>query len=249
MSVLAGIHPIREALSSCCAIDRVLIARGSGGPRVQEIVELCRSRNIVVRFEPREALDRVAASAAHQGVVALGAAHGYADYETSIADAQLIVLLDGVEDPHNLGAIVRSAHAAGANAVLVPERRAAGLTETVAKAAAGALEHIAVTRIGNVSQTLEDLKKRGFWVYGLDERGDLLYSEVDYARPTVLVLGGEGHGMHQQVRKHCDAVLRIPIAGAISSLNVSVAAGIVLFEWRRRNPGGKGADAGSRAVL
>ncbi len=236
MSVLAGIHPVREALSSGRAIDRVLIARGAGGPRVQEIVELCRKRNVAVRFEPRDALDRVAASAAHQGVVALGAAHSYADYETSIADAQLLVLLDGVEDPHNLGAIVRTAHAAGAKAILVPERRAAGLTETVAKAAAGALEHIAIARIGNVSQTLEDLKKRGFWVYGLDERGDLQYSEVDYARPTVLVLGGEGHGMHQQVRKHCDAVVRIPMAGAISSLNVSVAAGVVLFEWRRRNP-------------
>jgi 23S rRNA (guanosine2251-2'-O)-methyltransferase len=151
----------------------------------------------------------------------------------------LIILLDGVEDPHNLGAVIRSAHAAGAKAILIPERRAAGLTETVAKAAAGALEHIAVVRIGNVSQTLEGLKKRGFWVYGLDERGESLYSEVDYARPTVLVLGGEGHGMHQQVRKHCDAVVRIPMAGAISSLNVSVAAGIVLFEWRRRNPLGK----------
>ena len=239
MSILSGIHPVGEALRSNHPLDRVLVAQGAGGPRLQEIVELCRRRNIVVRFEPREALDRVAASAAHQGVVALGAAHAYADYETSIAAAQLIVLLDGVEDPHNLGAVIRSAHAAGAKAILIPERRAAGLTETVAKAAAGAMEHIAVARIGNVSQTLEDLKKRGFWVYGLDERGESLYSEVDYARPTVLVLGGEGHGMHQQVRKHCDAVVRIPMTGAISSLNVSVAAGIVLFEWRRRNPLGK----------
>src|SRR5437016_907947 len=104
----------------------------------------------------------------------------------------------------------------------------------VAKAAAGALEHVAIARIGNVSQALEDLKKRGFWIYGLDERGEQLYSQVDYARPTVFVLGGEGHGLHQQVRKHCDIAVRIPMAGAISSLNVSVAAGVVLFEWRRR---------------
>ena len=237
MSVLAGIHPVREALAAGRPIDRVLVARGAGGPRVQEIVDLCRKRNIAVRFEPREALDRVANGAAHQGVVALGAAHGYADYESGIKGAQLIVLLDGVEDPHNLGAIVRTAHAAGANAILIPDRRAAGLTETVAKAAAGALEHIAVVRIGNVSQALQDLKKSHFWIYGVDERGEELYSDVDYARPTVFVLGGEGHGLHQQVRKHCDAVVRIPMAGAISSLNVSVAAGVVLFEWRRRMPG------------
>ena len=238
MSVLAGVHPVREALAAGRSLDRVLIARGAGGPRLQEIIELCRKRNIAVRFEPREALDRVANGAVHQGVVAIGAAHGYAGYNDAIAGADLIVVLDGVEDPHNLGAIIRTAHAAGANAVLIPERRAAGLTETVAKAAAGALEHVAVARIGNVSQALEDLKKRGFWIYGLDERGDQLYSDVAYARPTVFVLGGEGHGLHQQVRKHCDAAVRIPMAGAISSLNVSVAAGVVLFDWRRKNPPG-----------
>jgi 23S rRNA (guanosine2251-2'-O)-methyltransferase len=143
-------------------------------------------------------------------------------------------VLDGVEDPHNLGAIIRTAHAAGAHGLLIPERRAAGLTETVAKAAAGALEHLAVARIGNVSQTLEDLKTRNFWIYGLDERGEQLYSDVDYATPTAFVLGGEGKGLHQQVRKHCDVVVRIPMAGAIASLNVSVAAGVALFEWRRR---------------
>jgi 23S rRNA (guanosine2251-2'-O)-methyltransferase len=201
---------------------------------MQEIIDLCRKRNIAVRFEAREALDRVSNGAAHQGVVALGASHGYAEYQDAVAGAQLVVLLDGVEDPHNLGAIVRTAHAAGANVVLIPERRAAGLTETVAKAAAGALEHLPVARIGNVSQVLEDLKKRGFWIYGLDERGEQLYSAVDYAAPTVFVLGGEGHGLHQQVRKHCDIVVRIPMAGAISSLNVSVAAGVVFFEWRRK---------------
>ncbi len=126
------------------------------------------------------------------------------------------------------------AHAAGASAVLVPGRRAAPLTETVAKAAAGALEYLPVVRIGNVSQTLEALKKQGFWIYGVDQRGAQLYSEADYVQPTVLVLGGEGRGLHQLVEKRCDFLIRIPMAGAISSLNVSVAAGIVLFEWRRK---------------
>jgi len=214
----------------------VLIARGAGGPRLQEIIDLARERSVPVRFEPREALDRACHGAVHQGVVAFGAAQRYAGLEQVLAGAELLVLLDGVEDPHNLGAIVRTAHAAGASAVLVPERRAAGLTEAVAKAAAGALEHLPVVRIGNVTRTLEDLKTRGFWIYGLDERASQLYSEADYARPTVFVLGAEGRGLHELVKKHCDALVRIPMAGTISSLNVSVAAGIVLFEWRRKNP-------------
>ena len=129
---------------------------------------------------------------------------------------------------------MRTAHAAGAAAVVIPERRATGITETVAKAAAGAVEYLPIVRTGNISQALERLKQRGFWVYGLDERGDRLYHETDYASPAVFVLGGEGHGLHQNVRAHCDVVVRIPMAGPIASLNVSVAAGVVLFEWRRR---------------
>ncbi len=224
---------MREALRAGRPLDRVLIARGAGGPRLQEIIDLSRQHSVQVRFEPREALDRASNGAAHQGVLAFGAAQRYAELDDVLAGAQLLVLLDGVEDPHNLGAIIRTAHAAGASAILIPDRRAAGLTEIVGKAAAGALEHLPVVRIGNVSQTLEMLKKRGFWIYGLDERGSQLYSETDYAKPTVLVLGGEGQGLHQLVKKHCDLLVRIPMAGAISSLNVSVAAGIVLFEWRR----------------
>ncbi len=234
--MIAGIHPVREALLARRAFDRVLVARGAGGPRLQEIIDLARERSIALRFEPREALDRLANSAAHQGVVAVGAAHSYADLSQVLPGARLLIVLDGVEDPHNLGAIVRSAHAAGANAVIVPERRAAGLTETVAKAATGALEHLPVVRVGNINLTLEELKKAGFWIYGLDERGGQLYAETGYTAPTVFVLGGEGHGLHDLVKKHCDALVRIPMAGAIASLNVSVAAGIVLFEWRRRHP-------------
>jgi 23S rRNA (guanosine2251-2'-O)-methyltransferase len=232
---LAGIHPVLEALRAGRALDRLVIARGAGGARLQEIIDLARERSVPVRFEPRAALDRLSNGATHQGVVALAAAERYATLDQVLQGAQLLVLLDGVEDPHNLGAIIRTAHAAGAAAVLAPDRRAAGLTETVAKAAAGALEHLPVVRIGNVSQTLEELKSHGFWIYGLDERASGLYTETDYARPTVFVLGGEGQGLHQLVKKHCDVLVRIPMSGAISSLNVSVAAGVVLFEWRRRN--------------
>ncbi|HUI57507.1 MAG TPA: 23S rRNA (guanosine(2251)-2'-O)-methyltransferase RlmB [Bryobacteraceae bacterium] len=239
MPILSGIHPIAEALRSHHPLDRVLVAQGAGGPRLQEIIDMARRASVPVRFEPRSALDRLAGTSAHQGVVALGAARKYADLE-AVAASELLVVLDGVEDPHNLGAIIRTAHAAGAGAVIIPERRASGITDVVAKAAAGALEHLRVARVTNINRTLEDLKQRGYWIYGLDERGTEAYDHVEYAIPTALVLGGEGQGLHEQVRKHCDALVRIPMAGKISSLNVSVAAGIVLFEWRRRRkPGGR----------
>ena len=152
-----------------------------------------------------------------------------------MADGEsLLVFLDGVEDPHNLGAIIRTAHAAGAGAVVIPERRAAGLTDTVAKAAAGALEHLPVVRVGNINRALDQIKDRGYTVYGVDERGDVDYDQLAYASPCALALGGEGKGLHEMVRKRCDAVVRIPMSGKISSLNVSVAAGIVLFDWKRR---------------
>ena len=232
MAVLSGINPVVEALRAGRPLDRVLVAQGAGGPRIQEIVDLARRGSIPVRFEPRNALERLAGTTAHQGVVALGAATRYAGLDD--VAGELLVVLDGVEDPHNLGAVIRTAHAAGAAAVVIPERRAAGLTDVVAKAAAGAIEHLPVVRVVNINRTLEDLKQKGYWIYGLDERGAEDYTQVDYASPAALVFGGEGKGLHEQVRKHCDLLLRIPMAGAISSLNVSVAAGVVLFEWKRR---------------
>jgi 23S rRNA (guanosine2251-2'-O)-methyltransferase len=234
MHLTIGIHPVREALRAGRPLDKVLIAKGAASPRIQEIIELCRARSVPVRFEPRELLDRASKGASHQGAIAFGAIHKYVELNEVLNAAKLIVILDGVEDPQNLGAILRTAHAAGANAVVVPERRAAPLTETVARAAAGALEYLPLVRIINVSQTLEHLKQRGFWIYGLDERGAELYNRVSYNTPTAIVLGGEGNGLHQGVQKHCDVLVRIPMAGAVSSLNVSVAAGIVLFEWRHR---------------
>ena len=233
MALLSGIHPIAEALRAGNPIERIVIAQGAGGPRLQEIIDLARRGNVPVRFEPRSSLDRLASTAAHQGVIALGAARKYADLE-SVAESEMLVVLDGVEDPHNLGAVIRTAHAAGAGAIIIPERRAAGVTDVVAKAAAGALEHLPVVRVTNINRTLEELKQRGMWIYGLDERGTAAYDQIDYAAKSVLVLGGEGGGLHEQVRKNCDVLVRIPLAGKISSLNVSVAAGVVLFEWKRR---------------
>ena len=237
MAILSGIHPVAEALRAKHPLERLLVAQGAGGPRLQEIIDLARRASIPVRFEPRAALDRLAGTSAHQGVVALGAAQQYADLD-GVAPCEMLVVLDGVEDPHNLGAIIRTAHAAGAGAVVIPERRAAGVTDVVAKAAAGALEHLPVVRVTNINRALEELKQRGFWIYGLDERGAETYDQVEYASPAAVVLGGEGKGLHEQVRKHCDALVRIPVAGRISSLNVSVAAGVMLFEWRRRHSKG-----------
>jgi 23S rRNA (guanosine2251-2'-O)-methyltransferase len=237
MAILSGIHPVVEALRAKHSLERLVVAQGAGGPRVQEIIDLARQASIPVRFEPRAALDRLAGSSAHQGVVAVGAEQRYTDLD-GVAACEMLVVLDGVEDPHNLGAIIRTAHAAGAGAVVIPERRAAGITDVVAKAAAGALEHLPVVRVTNINRALEELKRRGFWIYGLDERGTETYDQVEYASPAAVVLGGEGKGLHEQVRKHCDALVRIPLAGRIPSLNVSVAAGVMLFEWRRRQSKG-----------
>lgn len=234
MSLLAGIHPVREALKAGLPLDRVLIARGAAGPRLQEIIELCRERAIPVRFEPRAQLDRVAATTPHQGVVAFGAAARQVTLDQAAAGQGLIVLLDGIEDPHNLGAIIRTAHAAGAAAVVIPERRAAGLTETVSKAAAGALAYLPVVRVANINRALEELKELGYWIYGLDERGPADYHQTTYTAPTAFVIGAEGNGLHEHTAKRCDFLIRIPMPpGGVASLNASVAAGVVLFEWRR----------------
>jgi len=233
--ILAGIHPVAEALRAGRPLERILVAKGAGGPRLQEIIDLARQGSVPLRFEPRPALDRLAGSAAHQGVVALGASQKYRTLDDIAATARLLVFLDGVEDPHNLGAIIRTAHAAGADAVVIPERRAAGLTDVVAKAAAGALEHLPVVRVGNLNRALDDVKRQGYSVYGVDERGTIDYDQLPYNSPAALVLGGEGAGMHEMVRKRCDAIVRIPMTGRIPSLNVSVAAGIVLFDWKRRS--------------
>ncbi len=232
MAVLIGIHPVAEALRAKRPLERILIARGAGGHRLQEIIDLARTTETPVRFEDRGALDRLAGAKSHQGVVALGAEKKYAQLEDVAQASELLVVLDGVEDPHNLGAIIRTAHAAGAGAVMIAERRAAGLTETVAKAAAGALEHLPVVRVVNINHTLRSLKDEGYFIYGLDERGELAYDAVDWPEKTVIVMGAEGKGLHDLVKKNCDALVRIPMAGQIASLNVSVATGIVLFAWR-----------------
>lgn len=231
MAVLIGIHPVVEALRAKRPLERILIAKGLAGQRIQEVVNLARESGTPVRFEDRGALDRLSSAKSHQGVIALGAAKQYAQLTDVAPQSKLLVVLDGVEDPHNLGAIVRTAHAAGAGAVVVSERRAVGLTDVVAKAAAGAVEHLPVVRVGNINQTLRSLKDMGYFVYGIDERGDTSYTDVDWADHSVLVMGAEGKGLHELVKKNCDMLVSIPMAGRIASLNVSVASGVILFSW------------------
>jgi 23S rRNA (guanosine2251-2'-O)-methyltransferase len=201
---------------------------------------------VSVRFEDRSQIDRLADTKEHQGIVGLVAARAAGSLEEILETANaaaergekgLIVLLDGVEDPHNLGAIVRTSLAAGAHGVVIPERRAAGLTDTVARASAGALSHLPVAKVTNLARTMEELKEAGYWLVGLDEEGDREYTEVDFTSPMGIVMGGEGRGLHELTRKRCDFVVRLPTVGPVKSLNVSVAAGVVLFEVVRQRKG------------
>jgi 23S rRNA (guanosine2251-2'-O)-methyltransferase len=191
-----------------------------------------------VRFEEREQVDRASGTREHQGVVAFAAAKPPATLEdllrVSDAGPGLIVLLDGVEDPHNLGAVIRTSLAAGARGVVIAERRAAGLTDAVARAAAGALEHLPVARVPNLARAMEEVKEAGYWLVGLDERSDKKLSDLDLTVPTGIVLGGEGKGLHELIRTRCDFLASIPTSGPVRTLNVSVAAGIALFEAVRQ---------------
>jgi 23S rRNA (guanosine2251-2'-O)-methyltransferase len=238
METICGIHAVREAvIRGSRPIEHVHFQQGLRTPRLQELVAACREHGIAVRFEPAAALERLAQGAHHQGVVAVAGGHAYVPLEVVLeraGESALLLLLDGVQDTHNLGALIRTACAAGVDAVILPERRAAGLTPAVVQAASGALAHIAVARVSNLAQTLEGLKKDSFWIVGVDERGEKSYAEVDYRGRCALVMGGEEKGIHHLLKQKCDFLVRIPTFGKISTLNVSVAAGIVLFEAARQ---------------
>jgi 23S rRNA (guanosine2251-2'-O)-methyltransferase len=206
--------------------------------RLQKLIQDCRKNSIPVRFLPRVELDRMAGSGSHQGVVAVTSNKQYNDLDDLIAAKRgqyaLIVVLDGVEDPHNLGAILRTADASGADGVVIPERRAAGITGTVVKSSAGASEHLPVAKVTNIARTLEDLKAQNIWTVGLDERGAQSYDSLDYNMDCAIVLGAEGKGLHDLVARKCDFLVSIPMLGKVPSLNVSVAAGVVLYEVVRQ---------------
>ena len=244
VDVIYGINAVGEALKSRGrGFEYVGVARERHDQRVQRIIDECRRLGVAVRFVPRQDIDRLAGSSSHQGVVAVTSAKTYTEVDEILEHKRgqhfLIVILDGVEDPHNLGAIIRTADGAGADGVLIPERRAAGITATVAKASAGAVEHVPIAKITNVARTLEELKNRNLWTVGLDERAPQAYDALDYNMDCALVLGAEGKGLHDLVRKKCDFLVSIPMLGQVASLNVSVAAAVVLYEMARQRRRGQ----------
>lgn len=240
MDVIYGIHPVSEALKSRGrSFQYVAIAKDRMDPRVQRIIEDARESGITVRFLPRDYLDRTANTNMHQGVIAVTSKKEYLDLDDLIekkrGEHAFVVVLDGIEDPHNLGALIRSADGAGVDGVVIPERRAVGVTGTAMKASAGAAEYVPIARVTNIARSIEDLKdKHNVWTVGLDERGTQNYDELDYNMNLALVLGAEGKGLHDLVRKKCDLLVRIPMAGEVASLNVSVAGGIVMYEVARQ---------------
>jgi 23S rRNA (guanosine2251-2'-O)-methyltransferase len=238
MSVMHGINAVSEALKAYPErIERICIERGQRNPRIQEIVKIAQQSHVRISFEERSWLDRKTEGARHQGVLCHVAEMAALDSEDILAQAKspgFLVVLDGIEDPHNLGAILRSAEAAGADGVFLPKNRSAGISPTVAKASAGAVSHIKLARIVNTTQCIEALKKSGYWIVGLDAASDQPIWQTDLTMPIALVLGSEGSGMHRLVREKCDFVVSLPIRGNVNSFNVSVAAGIAFYEVLRQ---------------
>lgn len=245
MEVVYGIHAVETLLRSRSRpVERLHIAQGIRATRIDQILDLARARAIALRFEKNFTLERLAGSKAHQGIVAICGAKRYATLEELLAskyDPAFFVVLDQVEDPHNLGAVIRTAACAGVNGIIITERRAVGLTPAVAKAASGALEVVPVVRVTNLVQALEELRKADIWIVGVEAGAPKEWTEVDFRSPIALVLGSEGEGIRRLVRQHCDWTVGLPLRnpGVITSLNVSVAAGILMYEvvrQRRETP-------------
>jgi len=240
---LYGVNPVFEALRGDRKIEEIVVAEGARHERLSKLIDLARAKNIPVSRAPRAGLNRASGNANHQGVIARVSAARYADTQellNSIASRvgsesePLVVVLDGVEDPRNLGAILRTGECAGVHGLFISERRAVGLTETAAKTAAGAVEYVPVARVTNLARLIEELKERNVWVVGTTADASMVYTEWDWTRASAVVLGGEGSGLRRLVRERCDALVRIPTLGRIDSLNVSVAAGVVFYEAVRQ---------------
>jgi 23S rRNA (guanosine2251-2'-O)-methyltransferase len=240
-NIIEGRNPVLEALRSGRPMGKILLARNiERHSAIAEILHLAQTRDILVEYVERTAIGRLSQSGNNQGVLAFTAAREYSTLDELLAipasqkAMPFLVLLDGVEDPHNLGAILRTADGAGAHGVIVRERRAVGLTPAVDKASSGAIEYVPVARVSNISQTIQTLKQKNIWVVGIDQTADTEYTHIDYKPPTAVVIGGEGQGLSELVKKNCDFLAFIPMKGKISSLNASVAASIVMYEVVRQ---------------
>ncbi|WP_425059786.1 Putative TrmH family tRNA/rRNA methyltransferase [Sporomusa carbonis] len=238
--IIVGRNSVMEALKAGRSLNKILVAKGERQGSVRDIIGQARAQGLVVQEVDAAKLDKISAGVRHQGVVALAAPVAYADINDILSvayeknEAPFLVLLDELSDPHNVGAILRTADATGVHGVLIPKRRSCPLTQTVAKTSAGAVEHVPVARIGNVAQTLKSLKKRGLWVVGADMDGTQNYYEADLSGPVVIVVGSEGEGMGRLTKEACDFIVRIPMRGHITSLNASVACSLLLYEVLRQ---------------
>jgi 23S rRNA (guanosine2251-2'-O)-methyltransferase len=243
-TIIEGRNPVLEALRSGRPVGKIILAKNIERHGViAEIIHLAKSRGIPLEYVERQVIDLQSQTRANQGVIAVTAAKEYAGLDELLAIPQnkketaLFIILDGIEDPHNLGAILRTADASGAHGVIIRARRAVGLTSVVEKASAGAMEYVPVARVANISQAIEILKKSGVWIVGIDQAGNMDYTQVDYRPPTAVVIGSEGQGLSDLVKKHCDFLALIPMKGKVSSLNASVAAGVILYEVVRQRGG------------
>lgn len=240
---IIGRNPVLEALRAGRPIHKLILAKGAQEGSIRQVRGLAREQGILVQEVDRARLDFLAEGGVHQGVIALVAAREYADVDDILARAKakgedpLILILDGLEDPHNLGSLLRSCDAAGAHGIIIPERRAAGLTPTVAKVSAGAVEYVPVARVTNLARTLEQLKEAGLWICGSDQGAKDEYSRAKLTGPLGIVIGSEGEGMHRLVAEKCDFLVRIPMRGQVNSLNAGVAGAILLFEVVRQRGG------------
>jgi 23S rRNA (guanosine2251-2'-O)-methyltransferase len=234
--MIVGKNPVVEALKAGRSINKIWISESAQRSQVQAIYQLAKEQGVIVQSVDKRKIDQMAGDSQHQGVVASVAAHTYVEVEDLLqsarkkGDTPLFLLLDEIEDPHNLGSILRSADCTGVHGVIIPKRRAVGLTATVAKTSAGAIEYVPVARVANMVQTIELLKKEGFWITGTDASGNQTMSEPDYRVPTAIVIGSEGKGMGRLIKEKCDFIVRIPMVGHVNSLNASVAAALMMFE-------------------
>lgn len=241
--ILSGKNPVLEALRSGRDMNKVWIAEGVKKAGVAELLQLAKEAGIVVQFVPKNKVDQLTDGANHQGIAASVAAYRYAEIDelfelaASRNEDPFFLILDELEDPHNLGSILRTADATGVHGVIIPKRRAVGLTAVVAKTSTGAIEHIPVARVGNLAQTVEDLKKRGVWIAGTDAKGSADYRRMDAKLPLAIIIGSEGKGMSRLLKEKCDFLYNMPMVGQVTSLNASVAAAILMYEvLRNRQP-------------
>jgi len=239
---IMGKNPVIEALKTGRDINKIFIAEGSQGGQMQQVIGLAREANVFLQFVPKKKLDQMV-EGIHQGVIAQVAAYQYAEIDDLFRaanerkEAPFFLLLDEIEDPHNLGSIMRTADAVGAHGIIIPKRRAVGLTATVAKASTGAIEHIPVVRVTNMARTIDELKEKGVWIAGTDAKGSQDYRQFDGTIPLGLVIGSEGKGMGRLIKDKCDFLIHLPMSGHVTSLNASVAAALLMYEvYRKRHP-------------